>query len=114
MGCRDLGEPCKTSNGDNGLCTLKHECDIAGTTLLALLTIGTRDCTGCSSLKAASGATIQMTTNSPSSGETSCTTNVLDNPDAADYESDGQAAFGTKDYLSNCFLVQGNFKGKVY
>jgi len=67
-GCRDPGSACKTSTNDDGKCSGSHNCIKDGEAVLTKLTIETRDCAGCSSLKAASGATIQMTV-SPPSGE---------------------------------------------
>ena len=110
MGCRDPGSACKTSTNVDGKCSGSHECIRDGEAVFTKLTIETRDCAGCSSLKAASGATIQITT-SPPSGEISCTTNILDDPAATDYS--GQAVFEDIAYLSNCFMVQGNLKGQV-
>ena len=107
VGCRDPGSACKTSTNVDGKCSGNHKCIQQGEAVLSKLIIETRYCAGCSSLKAASGATIQMTV-SPPSGEESCSTNILDDPAATDYS--GQAVFEDVAYLDTCFQVQGNSK----
>jgi len=100
LGCRDVGTACATEDGD---CNGDHGCVVVGDTTLTKLTIETKECTGCSSLKAVSGATINMTAiPPPPSGEKTCSTAILDNPASIDYSS--QAVFELPAYLSKCFF----------
>jgi len=101
FGCRNVGDSCSNINGDIGNCNGNHDCIISGDAYLTKVTIETRDCAGCSSLKAGSGASITMT-NEPPSGKKSCATETLDNPANTDYT--GQAVFENFEYLSTCFM----------
>eukprot|EP00091_Calanus_sinicus_P016619 TRINITY_DN36071_c0_g1_i1.p1 TRINITY_DN36071_c0_g1~~TRINITY_DN36071_c0_g1_i1.p1 ORF type:complete len:188 (-),score=58.10 TRINITY_DN36071_c0_g1_i1:213-776(-) len=102
FGCREVGVPCKNNDGIEGNCNGNHECVQSGEAWLTKLTIETRDCKDCSTLKAASGASIRMTV-VPPGGEKSCTTHTLDDPAAEDYAV-GQATFEDPTYLSTCFM----------
>ena len=108
FGCREVGVPCKNSDGVDGNCNGNHECVQSGEAWLTKLTIETRDCKECSTLKAGSGASIKMTV-VPPGGEKSCTTQTLDDPATEDYDV-GQAIFEDPTYLSTCFMVQENLK----
>merc|ERR1712179_155965 len=100
-GCRDVGSACIDANGGTGVCNGHHMCIHYGEATLTTITIGTKDCSGCSSLRAGSGASITMTTQPPL-GTLTCTTGILDKP-GTDYAAGVDAAFNDETSLSNCF-----------
>jgi len=103
-GCRGVGSPCTMPSGGNGVCNGQHDCIAGGALILTKLTVATKDCAGCNSLKAESGATITMTTQPPL-GDISCTTDVLDKAGQTDYAAGAEAAFTDAPSLSQCFQI---------
>jgi len=102
VGCRDPGMEC---DGSGKKCAGDHTCREDGEASLTKLFLETRDCAGCSSLKAdPSGATLLMTTANPTGAE-NCTTNILDNSTTTDYAIGVKAVFDDDDDLSECFMA---------
>jgi len=101
-GCRDVGSACTVTNGGTGVCNGHHVCIQYGEATLTTIKIGTKDCSGCSSLRAGSGASITMTTQPPL-GAVTCTTGILDKPGITDYTPGVEAAFTDDTSLSSCF-----------